>query len=514
MKYPVKKKSQRNEVNLTQEQIEFIQAQTLPCVLEITQASEFDTPYVQTKADVWEFVRLGKLYKHYFNLDKHSNKLLKILYVKYTESHMAPLGAYFNVIKTFLRDADELSFPYVLKALESEAQTNRSCPYYKIKSVAKFLIRMGFPGFDIDDEEGLLRVATPNVSDPFLRYQEIEDTMPTHLKNLIANRLVEFSTKEGLVSLSNVELKNLCVLGLSFTIGPRPQQFTMLKGDSVKIKAVNHKTNLKRYQVVVPLAKQPTVPVDEPIVALSQEVGVLIDEYKRRFEITDEDALFPFDPIKMKALSRNIYWALNDALYFIQTDETKGKILRNEMHHPLYTAYDFRHNIGHSMAMLGASAEEIAAVLGQTTTAAAQYYILSTPELALLKHQALGHNPVWKEMVGLLLTGYLTDEDEWRGKTVSAMLKGRLIHRIGGCTRLQDKCHLALVRSCYGCFYFRPFKDQDKHQVVHEIISHELFVLIKESHYAGQRDNPLIDAATQTKHEIEMVIARLKGGSQ
>ncbi|ELB2807550.1 hypothetical protein QNE69_004195 [Vibrio alginolyticus] len=514
MKYSVKKTPQQDEVNLTQEQIKFIEAQTLPSVMEITQASNFDTPYVQTKADVWEFVRLGKTYKHHFELDEHSNKLLKILYVKYTESHIAPMGKGFDVIKVFLRDVDELSFSSVLKILESEAKTNRSRPYYDIKSSAKSLIRMGFPGFDIDDEETLLRVATPNVSNPFLRYQEVEDTLPSHLKNLIANRLVEFGTMEGLTSLSNVELKNLCVLGLAFAIGPRPKQFCMLKGDSVKLIAVNHKTNLRRYQVAVPLAKQPTVPVDEPIVALSQEIGVLLDEYKRRFEITGEDALFPFDAKKKTALSREIYWALNDALLFIQTDETKGKIKRNEMHRPLYTVYDFRHNIGHSMAMLGASAEEIAAVLGQVTTVAAQYYIMSTPELALLKHQALGHNPVWKDMVGLLLTGYLTNEDDWRGKTVSGMLKGRLIHRIGGCARQQAQCHLALVRSCYGCFYFRPFKDLRKHRMVHQIISHELFALVKESHHAGQRNNPLIDAATQTKHEIEMVINRLKGGLQ
>ncbi|HHX8330406.1 hypothetical protein J4H63_19410 [Vibrio alginolyticus] len=510
--YSVKQTHQQNEVDLTLEQIIFIQEYRLPSVMEITQASEFDTPYVQTKADIWEFVRLGKTHKHYFNLGEHTNKLLKILYVKHTESHMSPLGDSFYPVRAFLKNSKELSFSYLLKVLESEAKTNKSRPYYEIKSAAKYLIRMGFPGFEIDDEETLLRLETPNVSDPFLRYQEVEDTLPTHLKSLIAKRLVEFGTKEGLASLSNVELRNLCVLGLSFAIGPRPQQFAMLKGSSVKIKAANHRTNLKRYQVAVPLAKQPTVPVDEPRVALSQEIGGLIDEYKQRLHIDDDDALFMYDAKKSKALSHDIYWALNDALLFIQSDKTKDKIKRNEMHRPLYTAYDFRHNIGHSMAMAGCGAEEISMVLGQTTTVAAQYYIMSTPELALLKHQAIGQNPIWKDMVGLLLTGYFTNESEWTGKTVSGMLRGRLIHRLGGCARQQDKCHLAIVRSCYGCFYFRPFKNLQKHQLVHEIISHEMFVLVKASHHAGQRNNPLIDDATQSKNEVEMVINRLKGG--
>lgn len=43
----------------TPEQVEFINSMTLPSVMDITQASEFDTLYVQTKSDRWEYVRLG-----------------------------------------------------------------------------------------------------------------------------------------------------------------------------------------------------------------------------------------------------------------------------------------------------------------------------------------------------------------------------------------------------------------------------------------------------------------------
>lgn len=207
-----------------------------------------------------------------------------------------------------------------------------------------------------------------------------------------------------------------------------------------------------------------------------------------------------------------LHHALNDALLFIQTDETKEHISLNQKLRPIYTLYDFRHNIGHSMAMLNASAEEIASVLGHSSTVAAQYYIMSTPELALLKHKSLGQNPVWKDMMGLLLTGYIVDENDWTGKTVSGVIKGSFIHRIGGCSRKQSKCHLAKVRSCYGCFYFRPFKCLSQHQAVLEVITDELLDLVKTSHDSGDRANPLIDTATQTKNEIEMVINRLTGG--
>ncbi|EGQ8300667.1 site-specific integrase [Vibrio parahaemolyticus] len=497
----------------TPEQIGFIKSMTLPSVMEITQASEFDTPYVQIKSDRWEYIRLGRTHVEEFNLDEHSNKLLKWLSTMHTESHMAPLGSVrFYALKKLLRESDSVSFSVFKQRLEVLSKTTNSMDYYLLKSVTHTLIRHGFPSFDIDDEETLQRVATPKVTDPFLRYQEVEDTMPTHFKNLIANRLVEFGTEEGLRSLAAQDLKNLCVLGLAFAMGPRPQQFAMLKGCSVKLIAANHKTALKLYEVAVPLAKQNTTPMGGPKITLSQEIGVLLDEYKHRFDIGDNCALFPYNGDVVNTSSREIHKALNDALLFIQPDGVKDKIRLQTMHRPRYSVYDFRHNIGHSMAMAGASAEEIAMVLGHTTTVAAQYYIMSTPELALLKHKALGQNPVWKDMMGLLLTGYLTDESEWSGKTVSGMLKGKLLHRIGGCNRLQDKCHLAQVRSCYGCFYFRPFKNLNEHETVLEVITHELFELVKTSHDAGQRNNPLIDAATQTKNEVEMVINRLKGG--
>ncbi|HFG1870616.1 TPA: hypothetical protein ACGF2D_003399 [Vibrio cholerae] len=514
MPHSVKKLYQRGfSAVLTPEQVQFINNMTLPSLMEITQASAFDTPYVQTKSDRWEYVRMGCTHFEEFDMDEYSNKLLKWLSTMHTESHMAPLGTVrFYALKKLLKESESLSFSYFKQQLDVLSKATNSMNYYLLKSVTHTLIRHGFPSFDIDDEETLQRVATPNVSDPYLRYQEVEDTIPTHFKNLIANRLVEFGTEDGLRSLTDLDLKNLCVLGLSFAMGPRPQQFAMLLGSSVRLIAANHTTALKLYEVAVPLAKQPTVPVDTPKVNLSQEIGALLDEYKHRFNIGANDALFPYAGDVNSALSREIHKALNEALLFIQPNDVKEKISLKKMHRPLYTVYDFRHNIGHSMAMAGASAEEIAMVLGQTTIVAAQYYIMSTPELALLKHKALGQNPVWKDMMGLLLTGYLTDESEWSGKTVSGMIKGKLFHRIGGCNRIQEKCHLAQVRSCYGCFYFRPFKYLDKHETVLEVITHELFELVKTSQDAGQHNNPLIDAATQTKNEIEMVINRINGG--
>src|SRR5690606_15591681 len=74
-------------------------------------------------------------------------------------------------------------------------------------------------------------------------------------------------------------------------------------------------------------------------------------------------------------------------------------------HLPRLTAYDFRHHVGHSLAMSGASADHIARILGHSSTVVARHYIAATPELAVIKQKALGENAAYQEMMGMILTG-------------------------------------------------------------------------------------------------------------
>ncbi|MCY9871147.1 hypothetical protein [Vibrio barjaei] len=496
----------------TAEQISYINDLHLPAVMSIDVAAQDDTTHVQTKSDLWEFVRLGRIHTLRFDLSPELNKLLKLLVVKYTSGHLAPLTKEtFTTLKKCIRTFDSFSYKTFYKWLEvCAAGDGRG--YFEVKSVTRYLIRMGFPDFEIDDLESLVRLPVPPTSDPSLRYQDVEATMPSHLKNLIINRLVEFGMPDGLASLSDKQLKDLSILAISYAVGCRPQQFAKLIGGSVKLHAMNHKTGLKRYLLAVPLVKQSSVTDSTTPVALSSEIGRIIDEYKKRFAIGDGDTLYPYDGDKKRSLSKQMHLSLNDALLFIQPKYVKLAIESQRMDRPEYSLYDFRHNIGHSMAMLNASAEEIAMVLGHATTVAASYYIEATPEIALLKHKALGQNPVWEGMMGLLLTGYSVDEAEWDGYFVSGIVRGKFIKRIGGCERHQNQCHLQKVRSCYGCFYFRPFRDISKHREVQNIMTEELLDVVDISQEGQGVLNPLIDTATQTKNEIEMVINRLQGG--
>ena len=498
--------------SLTAKQKAFVDGLHLPEVMAINVAAKDDSPYVQTKSDRWEYVRLGRIHVLIFDLTPELNKLLKILVIKYTSGHLAPMPSVrYTELKRAIRSLESISYETLYKWLEvCAAGDGRG--YFEIKSITRYLVRMGFPNFDIDDLESLVRLPVPPTNNPFLRYQDVEAAMPTHLKNLIVNRLVEFGTPEGLSTLSDIALKDLSILAISYAVGCRPQQFAKLIGGSVKLHAINHNTGLKRYLISVPLVKQSTVTNSTTPVALSSEIGCIIDEYKKRFDIGDTDSLYPYNGDKNNSLSQQMYQSLNAALLFIQPDEVKSAIANNRMISPTYTLYDFRHNIGHSMAMLNASAEEIALVLGHVSTVAASYYIQATPDIALLKHKALGSNPVWRGMMGLLLTGYSIEEAEWDGYFVSGIIRGKLIKRVGGCERHLKLCHLQKVRSCYGCFYFRPFKNISKHKEVLDIMTEELIDVVDVSQEGQGVLNPLIDTATQTKNEIEMVINRLEAG--
>ncbi|MUL16273.1 hypothetical protein [Aliivibrio fischeri] len=509
MQHLTKNEKNNKYISLTSEQLKFIENINLPKKLLIPSDSKFDSVYIDIALDKWVFTYIGKVHSLLFNLENNSaNKLLKFVVIQITNSASSPVvEERFYALKWLFKNINFSSDCHFKKLEDIATNTKKdSLIYFDLKKLTKLLFRINFPLFDIDDYEQLNFIKIPAQANNFLKYEDIENTMPSHLKNLIAKRLVEYSTEEGLKNIKKSDLKNLVVLGISFCIGLRSAQFSKLYGSLIKLDTTNRKTGLKRYSIQIPLAKKQHVSGEKPKIALSYEIGQLIDAYKKTFNLSEEEQLFK--PLTNN-LSVELHEALHNALFFIQPNSTKKLILSGEMFQPIYTLYDFRHNIGHSMAMRGASEDEIAHVLGHSSTIAARHYIMATPELAMLKHQALGKNPVWSEMIGLMMTGNAANIDTWNGKIVSGMLGGKLFLKIGGCNRYQDKCHLSKVRSCYGCFYFRPFKDIEKHKSVHKIITLELIDLVEVSNKSGNYNNPLIEAATDTKHEVEIVINRL-----
>ncbi|EEW1948228.1 site-specific integrase, partial [Escherichia coli] len=157
--------------------------------------------------------------------------------------------------------------------------------------------------------------------------------------------------------------------------------------------------------------------------------------------------------------------SLKKMLFRFSPQEIQEAVKNDDYQLPVYTASLFRHNVGHSMAMSGASAPEIAYILGQSSYVVADRYIAATPELADIREAALGRNPVFKNMIALMLTGNLVHSSEWEGRSVAGSIGGQLHYHLGGCNYEEDMCPFAQGRGCYGCLYFKPFIDGDHKKV-------------------------------------------------
>lgn len=82
--------------------------------------------------------------------------------------------------------------------------------------------------------------------------------------------------------------------------------------------------------------------------------------------------------------------------------------------------------------MSGATAEEIAYILGHSSVVTARHYIYSTPEMAQIRAKALGKNPLYQQMIAMLLTDRLVYTKDWSQKKVLGNIGEEIHYNIGG----------------------------------------------------------------------------------
>lgn len=359
--------------------------------------------------------------------------------------------------------------------------------------------------FNLEDYDDLEFVPRPYL-EHWGVYQEIDNILDPLEKNMICNGLFEMASllRDG-KSFSHSEVRNAAILGLAYVTGARPVQLARLAVKDVRIDTRNQESGLIRYSVFLPYAKQRRVTTERLFLAIPPEIGELIMNYTVRYKKNPEDKLFDFSVSAPHYVSQ----AINQAILNFCPPEYQAAVACGEAALPTITPTDLRHNVGHSLAMQGASAEEIAHVLGHTSLAVAKYYIMATPALALIRAKALGSNPVWQNMVAMMLTGELVDSAHWKGHPVVGLVGDELHDKIGGCSRNSSTCPFSEVRSCYGCLYYRPFTDGE-HQALLECVKKEVDELIAISDGVGNSRNPLILIHETTQFEIESVIARCR----
>ncbi len=126
-------------------------------------------------------------------------------------------------------------------------------------------------------------------------------------------------------------------------------------------------------------------------IALPEEVGVILVAYISAHKLDDDEKLFP----SFAQSSESINICINKCLKVYCGDEVRISLSQ------------FRHNAAHSLAMRGASAEDIAYILGHSSLVVARHYIMATPDLALVRLRALGMNQAWISIIQLMTTGEL-----------------------------------------------------------------------------------------------------------
>lgn len=490
--------------------LRLIESLHLPTIIRFHRADKFDSKFVQTSNDVWNFSYSGKkLHLNFSNFSTSEKKLAKFFLANYIQVNTpsaleAKLQAYTFTIKSLKTRNLKLDYQNAKSVLVDLAKADNSTYYYHFKFLVKLLFLENFSYFDLDHEYELEFLERPQAFNSKLYYQQYEDSIDYPLISMIQQGFIKLNQaiKDEFQNIDNQELLYSSILGLVYVTGLRPVQLAKLAVEDIKIDTTRTIDQFHRYSILIPYAKQARYVHEKIAVKLPEEVAEIFIAYIERFNLSPKDKLFDLGESSASFCSK----AINTQLFDFAPKAYREAVLSGEMIKQKYSFSDFRHHVGYSLAMAGSSAEEIAYILGHSSVVTARHYIFSTPELAQIRAQALGKNSLYKQMIAMLLTGRLIYKKDWHGKKVLGNIGSKIHYDIGGCS-YEDRCLFQPVRNCYGCMYFHPFIDAN-HSNVLESIQNEINDLIKLSDGIGVSRNPLIRVHESTKFEIESVIAR------
>ncbi|OAJ94458.1 site-specific integrase [Vibrio bivalvicida] len=497
------------------EQSLLIDKLSLPNEVMLFGSSEFDDKMIKTAPNVWRFRVSGRNHTINFNKlqNKHQIRLIKFVLSKYATSHISStlpsiflsLSGLFNWLR-----ANDLAFDssVIIELLDSGNYiklVKNSRTFYDIVYMLRCLGVEDFPLIGESIEDKLALLPRPKV-DTFSIYQNTDNVIADEYLTLILRGLwgLSVSIDKG-IPVTEQELLSASILGLAYVTGSRPVQLDKLKVCDIKVD-IQSSRDESRFSISIPYAKQGSLVdmMNRMDIALPYEVANIILTYTRMRGLRPNDKLFP-----VYASSSTSYNSLLNAqiLKFAPVDYQKlvseGKSARIK-----FTLTQFRHNVGHSLAMQGSSADDISFIMGHSSRVVARHYIMATSELARVRLRALGVNATWQNMLYLLAYGSFSDTKSWQGRKVAGVVGGALVTNVGGCDRSSSKCPFCELRCCYSCLYFRPFRDGN-HEKVLKGIQKEIVLVVKLSDDIGDPRNPVISLLTKIKEDVLTVIKRL-----
>lgn len=511
-------KPKTNEKNthrlLSQNQIDLIESMHIPRVVRFMLADRFDSKFIDSSCNVWEFNYSGR--KEYIDfdeenyLDKLETKLLKYFLVYYLQLNSpSHLSRYFKKIRSIIIKLAANNHPLTYENLESilvsfaKDETNHRA-YYTLKRFIRLLIVEEFEGFTEKDELKLELLERPAGFKSQLLYQEqeAEDAISCSTITMIQNGFTKLNAQIAQdEAIADDEIRNASILGLVYVAGMRPVQLSKLAVEDIKVDTYSD-IGAMRYSILVPYAKQGRFNHAKVPIKLPEEIAVIVLQYIKQFQLNKEQRLFDLGDHAVAYCNK----AINKQLFELSSEEYKRKVISGDLIQIKFTTSQFRHHVAYSMALSGASAEDISYVLGHSSLVTARHYIYSSPNLAQTRAIALGRNPVYRQIIAMLMTGDTIKQEEDIGKNIVGLISGTLHSYVGRCT-YEETCFLEPVRSCYGCIYFRPYLDGKHHKVL-DCIQKELESIVHISDAVYNSCNPIINLHEATKFEIASVIKR------
>ncbi|MBZ9892950.1 hypothetical protein LB545_01245 [Mesorhizobium sp. BR1-1-6] len=134
---------------------------------------------------------------------------------------------------------------------------------------------------------------------------------------------------------------------------------------------------------------------------------------------------------------------------------------------------DYRHTAAQRMVDAGASHEELAAFLGQSSARTGNVYFKGSRDIAKRVNEALGLSPVFRRIDDLYSGRSIAQSELEAGpadKQISGTVHGTPIPLIGECEAGVGKCPKYPVVACYGCYKFVPIRRADRHQKVADVL--------------------------------------------
>ncbi|WP_286300684.1 site-specific integrase [Vibrio apostichopi] len=518
----------------TSEQFLWIDDIKIPSRLYLVRATEFDDQFLSLTPNDWRYRYSGDnkaiLFSnglHFRNLSPETIKLIKYLTVEYIKENSASVADRFAMfVAITFSDIEYVSRESLIAKLHQlvakvdRNHSDNSQFYYTLYALRKLERGKFFKstGDEGDLEDLLLEVPRPRNSN-WGRYQNLDLVIPDEVCLMIENGVhlwasklcPKLDSKEAKVAhLKKVKkVTNLCalrdciIIGIVYYTGARPVQIGKMAGGDYTVDTENEYG--MRYSMLVPYAKQTKLTINRVRVAIPDELGKLVTLYKYLSGVGDQEQLFSSEVSSTKMVDNSIK---NMLLKFSSRDIQEA--VKNDGYElPVYPASLFRHNVGHSMAMLGASAAEISYVLGHSNHIVANRYIAATPEMSDIREQALGRNPVFKNMMALMLTGNLIHSTKWQGRRVAASIGGKLHHHLGGCNYEENICPFSQGRGCYGCIYFTPFADGYHHKALDSLFD-EIDEIRNVADDAGLVHHPLLTELIRRKDHVLQVMARIE----